>query len=358
MNLANDGAMSRAIFDWNYVLWEVRLTLLAAGFFIYLGVFLLAHWLSSWISASYRTLSPQQKVFWNMDITRGLFAVQSCGAGLWALLIDPDFQADQVYSQQKWSWFHCLTAAGFFLLENIVVYVSIIVFRTCDVFSAVHHLFAFGGLLGLIFNIKSGHYLPVMGLLLEMSTPSICMYSLLLRVILPFLTTSLPPEPLGEGGLQTWFAAYWVQEVSRNQSLSALNPEDCLVCSTQFSPKYPLPFQFVPIVYNFSSFNLSNINCSSPYVQWAASSVWNNCSSQFNSYVIPVLNACGRSDHSFPLIESIRVPASHCWVFVGNSLIPAPTWVGTYSNCSMWSFSYANTSLTKPTLTYTYPPSP
>ncbi|XP_030411411.1 protein CLN8-like isoform X3 [Gopherus evgoodei] len=181
MNLANDGAMSRAIFDWNYVLWEVRLTLLAAGFFIYLGVFLLAHWLSSWISASYRTLSPQQKVFWNMDITRGLFAVQSCGAGLWALLIDPDFQADQVYSQQKWSWFHCLTAAGFFLLENIVVYVSIIVFRTCDVFSAVHHLFAFGGLLGLIFNIKSGHYLPVMGLLLEMSTPSICMYSLLLR---------------------------------------------------------------------------------------------------------------------------------------------------------------------------------
>ncbi|XP_050806936.1 protein CLN8-like [Gopherus flavomarginatus] len=181
MNLGNDGAMSRAIFDWNYVLWEVRLTLLAAGFFIYLGVFLLAHWLSSWISASYRTLSAKQKVFWNMDITRGLFAVQSCGAGLWALLIDPDFQADQVYSQQKWSWFHCLIAAGFFLLENIVVHVSIIVFRIFDVFSAVHHLFAFGGLLGLIINIKSGHYLPLMGLLLEMCTPPLCISFMLLK---------------------------------------------------------------------------------------------------------------------------------------------------------------------------------
>ncbi|CAM2112130.1 unnamed protein product [Caretta caretta] len=53
--------------------------------------------------------------------------------------------------------------------------------KTCDVFLVVHHLFAFGGLLGLIINIKSGHYLPLMGLLLEMSTPSICMYWLLRR---------------------------------------------------------------------------------------------------------------------------------------------------------------------------------
>ncbi|XP_032654136.1 protein CLN8-like [Chelonoidis abingdonii] len=182
MNLANDGAMFSAIYDWDYVLWEVRLKLVAAGFFIYLGVFLLAHWLSSWISASYCTLSAKQKIFWNMDITRGLFAVQSCGAGLWALLIDPVFQADQVYAQKKWSWFHCLIATGYFLFENVVFHVSNIVFRIFDVFLVVHHLFAFGGLLGLIINIKSGHYLPLMGLLLEMNNPSYCISCILARI--------------------------------------------------------------------------------------------------------------------------------------------------------------------------------
>ncbi|XP_067414533.1 protein CLN8-like [Emydura macquarii macquarii] len=182
MNLAYDGATSRDIFDWDYVLWEVRLKLLAAGFFIYLGVFLLAHWLSSWISATYRALSAKEKVFWNMTITRGVFGVQSCVAGLWALLIDPVFQADKVYSQQKWSWFNCLIASGFFLLENVAVHLSNIVFRTFDVFLVVHHLLAFGGFLGLITNVESGHYLPLMGLLLEMSTPSTCISWVFLKI--------------------------------------------------------------------------------------------------------------------------------------------------------------------------------
>ncbi|XP_074845019.1 protein CLN8-like [Carettochelys insculpta] len=182
MSLPNDGATPRGVYDWNYVLWEVRLKLLAVGFFGYLGVFFLAHCLSSWICASYHTLSAKQKVFWNMDITRGLFAVQSCGAGLWALLVDPVFQADQVFSQQKWSWFHCLIAAGYFLLENVVTYLSKILFGVFNVSEAIHHLFAFGGLLGLMTNIKSGHYLPLMGLLLEMNNPSYTISCILSRM--------------------------------------------------------------------------------------------------------------------------------------------------------------------------------
>lgn len=182
MNLANDDTTSSAIFDWDYVLWEVRLTLLAAGFFIYLGIFLLAHWLSSWICATYRALSAKEKVFWNMTITRGVFGIQSWIAGLWALLIDPVFQADKVYSQQNWSWFNCLIASGFFLLENVAVLLFDIVFRTFDVFLVVHHLFALAGSFGLITNIKSGHYLPLMGLLLEMSTPSTCISWVFLKI--------------------------------------------------------------------------------------------------------------------------------------------------------------------------------
>ncbi|XP_053142154.1 protein CLN8 [Hemicordylus capensis] len=182
MNLGNDEAASRSIFAWDYVLWEVRLKLVAAGFFIYLGIFLLSHYLSSWMSTVYRSLPPKEKVFWNLAATRGVFGIQSCVAGLWALLLDPVFQADKVYSQQEWSWFNCLIASGFFLLENVAVHVSNIVFRTFDLFLVVHHFLAFGGFFGLVTNIKSGHYIPLMGMLLEMSTPFTCISWMLLKV--------------------------------------------------------------------------------------------------------------------------------------------------------------------------------
>ncbi|XP_066496532.1 protein CLN8-like [Tiliqua scincoides] len=182
MNLHNDGAASGSIFAWDYVLWEVRLKLVAAGFFIYLGVFLLSHYLSSWMSISYRLLPAKEKVFWNLAATRGVFGVQSCVAGLWALLLDPVFQADKVYSQPDWSWFNCLIASGFFLLENVALHVSNLVFKTFDLFLVFHHAFAFGGFFGLVTNIKSGHYIPLMGMLLEMSTPFTCISWMLLKV--------------------------------------------------------------------------------------------------------------------------------------------------------------------------------
>uniref|UniRef100_A0A6J0SPP4 Protein CLN8 n=1 Tax=Pogona vitticeps TaxID=103695 RepID=A0A6J0SPP4_9SAUR len=182
MNLENGGATPQSIFSWDYVLWDVRLKLVAAGFFVYLGVFYLSHYLSSWMSITYRSLPSKEKVFWNLATTRGVFGIQSCVAGLWALLLDPVLQADKVSSQQDWSWFDCLIASGFFLLENIAVHVSNVVFRTFDVFLVVHHLLAFGSLFGIIINVKAGHYLPLMGMLLEMSTPFTCISWMLLKV--------------------------------------------------------------------------------------------------------------------------------------------------------------------------------
>ncbi|XP_039178518.1 protein CLN8 [Crotalus tigris] len=181
MNLQNDEATSRSIFAWNYFLWEVRLALVAIGFFLYLGIFCFSHFLSSWLSMTYRSLPAKEKVFWNLTATRGVFGIQSCVAGFWALLIDPVFQADIVYSQQDWSWFSCLIASGFFLLENVAVHVSNFIFKTFDFFVVVHHFLAFGGFLGLIINIKSGHYIPLMGMLLELSTPFTCMSWMLLK---------------------------------------------------------------------------------------------------------------------------------------------------------------------------------
>nr|XP_060608692.1 protein CLN8 [Anolis sagrei ordinatus] len=182
MNLKHDPVMPRSIFAWDYVLWEVRLKIIAVGFFLYLGIFSLSHCLSSWMSITYRLLPSKEKVFWNLAVTRGVFGIQSCAAGLWALLFDPVFQADKVYAQQDWSWFNCLIASGFFLLENVAVHLSNVVFRTFDLFLVVHHLFALGGFIGLITNIKSGHYLHLMGILLEMSTPFTCISWILLKV--------------------------------------------------------------------------------------------------------------------------------------------------------------------------------
>ncbi|XP_054840308.1 protein CLN8 [Eublepharis macularius] len=178
----NGAVVSRSVFAWDYILWEVRLRLVVAGFLIYSGVFFLSWYLSSKMSITYRGLPAKEKVFWNLAATRGVFGIQSCIAGLWALLLDPVFQVDKVYSQQEWSWFICLIASGFFLLENVAVHVSNIVFRTFDLFLVVHHMLAFGGLFGMVTNEKSGHYLPLMGMLLEMSTPFTCISWILLKV--------------------------------------------------------------------------------------------------------------------------------------------------------------------------------
>ncbi|XP_026551004.1 protein CLN8 [Pseudonaja textilis] len=196
MNRPNDEATSKSIFAWNYFLWEVRLALVTIGFFFYLGIFCFSHFLSSWLSITYRSLSAKEKVFWNLAATRGVFGVQSCVAGFWALLLDPVFQADKVYSQQDWSWFSCLVAAGFFLLENVAVHVSNFIFKTFDLFVVVHHFLAFGGFLGLITNIKSGHYIPLMGMLLEMSTPFTCMSWILLKA--------------GRANTFLWKASQWI----------------------------------------------------------------------------------------------------------------------------------------------------
>ncbi|XP_070789060.1 protein CLN8 [Pituophis catenifer annectens] len=196
MNLQNDEATSRSIFAWNYFLWEVRLALVAIGFFLYLGIFCFSHFLSSWLSITYRSLPTKEKVFWNLATTRGVFGIQCFVAGFWALLLDPVFQADKVYSQQDWSWFSCLIASGFFLLENVAVHVSNFIFKTFDLFVVVHHFLAFGGFLGLITNIKSGHYIPLMGMLLEMSTPFTCMSWMLLKA--------------GRANTFFWKASQWI----------------------------------------------------------------------------------------------------------------------------------------------------
>lgn len=182
MKLVNDETSSRSIFAWDYVLWEVRLSVVASGFFVYLGIILLAHCLSECMSITYRSLPTQQKVFWCLAPARGVFGIQCCVAGFWALLLDPVFHADKVHSQQDWSWFHCLIGSGFFLLDNVALNVSNVVFRTFDLAFVSHHFLSLAAFIGLATNIKSGHYMTMMGMLLDMSAPPTWLGWMVLKV--------------------------------------------------------------------------------------------------------------------------------------------------------------------------------
>ena len=194
MSLPSSGPAG-SIFDLDCTSGQVRWALVAAGCAFYLGVFVACHQLSSSLNATYRSLGAREQVFWNLAATRAVFGIQGTAAGLRALLLDPVLQADKVLGQQNWCWFHIATATGFFLFENLALHVSNALFRTFDGFLAVHHLFAFLGFLGSVVNLQAGHYLPMITLLLEMSTPFTCISWMLLKVGAP-QTAWDPPRHL------------------------------------------------------------------------------------------------------------------------------------------------------------------
>ncbi|XP_054937341.1 protein CLN8 isoform X1 [Physeter macrocephalus] len=181
MSLLSSGPAG-SIFDLDCTSGQVRWALVAAGCAFYLGIFVACHQLSSSLNATYRSLGAREQVFWNLAATRAVFGIQGTTVGLRALLLDPVLQADKVLGQQNWCWFHIATATGFFLFENLALHVSNALFRTFDGFLAVHHLFAFLGYLGSVVNLQAGHYLPMITLLLEMSTPFTCISWMLLKV--------------------------------------------------------------------------------------------------------------------------------------------------------------------------------
>ncbi|KAG8581813.1 hypothetical protein GDO81_007814 [Engystomops pustulosus] len=174
-------ALSSLDFDVDYSSWNIRLLLIGGGFLFYLGIFVISHIVSVVLFATYRSLLAKEKVFWNLAATRAVFGVQCIVTGLTALLIDPVLVADQITGQQGWAFFTILIAIGFFLFENLALHTSNFVFWTFDILLAVHHFFAFIGFLGAVICSTAGHYLPMVTLLLEMSTPFTCISWMLLK---------------------------------------------------------------------------------------------------------------------------------------------------------------------------------
>ncbi|XP_041668075.1 protein CLN8 [Cheilinus undulatus] len=164
-----------------YFSWDYRLLLIGLGFAFYAAVFLLSHLLSWAVSRTYNSLLAKEQVFWNLAATRAVFGIQSTIAGLRALTEDSELFRDRVRGQENWSWFNVLTATGFFVFENVALHASSLVFRTFDLPLATHHFFALSGYAGAVVWDSLGHYLPMVTLLLEMSTPFTCISWMLLK---------------------------------------------------------------------------------------------------------------------------------------------------------------------------------
>ncbi|XP_075883594.1 protein CLN8 [Nelusetta ayraudi] len=164
-----------------YFSWDHRLYLISLGFAFYTAVFLLSHLLSAAFCSTYNSLLAKEKVFWNLAATRAVFGLQSIVVGVRALTEDSVITADKVRGQRDWSWFNILTATGFFAFENVALHGSNVVFRSFDLPLATHHFFALSGYLGAVVWDSLGHFLPMVTLLLEMSTPFTCISWMLLK---------------------------------------------------------------------------------------------------------------------------------------------------------------------------------
>uniref|UniRef100_UPI003AAB158F protein CLN8 n=1 Tax=Centroberyx gerrardi TaxID=166262 RepID=UPI003AAB158F len=158
-----------------------RLRVIGLGFAFYAAIFLLSHLLSVALSRTYRSLLAKERVFWSLAATRAVFGLQSSVAGLRALTEDSALSRDRVRGQEDWSWFHVLTATGFFVFENVALHASSVAFRSFDLPLATHHFFALSGFVATVVWDSLGHYLPMVTLLLEMSTPFTCVSWMLLK---------------------------------------------------------------------------------------------------------------------------------------------------------------------------------
>ncbi|KAK7905032.1 hypothetical protein WMY93_017639 [Mugilogobius chulae] len=99
------------------------------------------------LSQTYNSLLAKEKVFWNLAVTRGMFGLQSTVAGLRTLT------------------------------EDSMLSRTDLVFWSFDKSLATHHFFALAGYAGAVVWDSTGHFLPMVTLLMEMSTPFTCWYA-------------------------------------------------------------------------------------------------------------------------------------------------------------------------------------
>lgn len=138
-----------------------------------LVLFILCHCLS-FNSMTYRNLRAKEKVFWCLNLVRAVFGCVGAFFGCWFTLLDSSLHDDIANETNISSFIGLQLFVGFFVFECAALYLSNIVFRSFDPFLAAHHtLSLLGGVLAAYYG--KAHFIAMVALLLEMTTPFSCL---------------------------------------------------------------------------------------------------------------------------------------------------------------------------------------
>lgn len=174
------------------VLWtslETKLTVVALAFLSFTALFVLGYVVSYLFVPPFRTkLRSKDKIFWGLTLVRAIFGVCAIVVGLWYLFVDDILLKDVVNGHNVTTFVTVYIVTGFFLFECVSLVAFNIYFRFFDPFLFAHHFLCLVGFsISISYNGK-GHFLGVVSLLLEATTPFSCVCWMLLKCNMAHLT--------------------------------------------------------------------------------------------------------------------------------------------------------------------------
>jgi len=118
-------------------------------------------------------LCKKDKLFWCLSIVRILFGLFSGFLGFWLVAFDNKLHKDIVNASSISIFIGTYVSMGFFIMDGIVVFGSIIISRKVDYGLVIHHILSSLSIIFIIYYEKGFFFLAV-GLLCEIVEPFDC----------------------------------------------------------------------------------------------------------------------------------------------------------------------------------------
>ena len=152
---------------------ELKFRIVGLDFIVNAALFFVSY-LFFWSFETFRTrLRSKEKVFWCLGFIRAVYGFVGFFFGFWYVALDDALHKDVVNAVTVSSFISLHIFIGFFVFENMALFLSCIIFRNFDPFLTLHHaLSLLGG--SMVAILGKGHYFSMVGLLLEMTTPFSC----------------------------------------------------------------------------------------------------------------------------------------------------------------------------------------
>ena len=157
-----------------------KLILTTLAFIFEFLVFCFVFIASKCSSTTFRNLKPAHRVFWCLAGVRGFFGIRSVILAPFLWMADQELLDDIVFGKTLSSQFLIATIVGFFVFECSLLLVSDLLFHQRSYALLAHHsisLIAYS--MGLI--LDQGHFLGMLIVTLEMSTPFTCLCWVLIK---------------------------------------------------------------------------------------------------------------------------------------------------------------------------------